>query len=413
MTSALRQRNKMPKITVLVTYLCFLISIIHLYSDIHLTLVFDVVYRKKTTVDDVAKKSISRATSATATKTSSLSSDSYNSPSFNNRTKAATLCTREQILQGQWVPVLLNKAPYVPRLNHLRCFPNEVYAQQPYKSWSWQIDDASSPACQLTAWDATTFCDLVKYATVSIIGDSLSWEQYSSLLQILEETVHQKDQHRSKTYHRNHFQMGCPGDQTQFVFRNDPRLEFVEDAVKGASFPSVLILNRGAHYVNDTTILSDMERLVEQLRNWQATCDSRKIRCHLFWRTTVPGHPGCEANSKPINNLTEMEATVNDLKNYDNVTIHYHWYDFQHQNLLMVDHLKRAGLDFEVIDAYHINILRPDEHRVQSGDCLHNCYPGKMDVYNQLLLHYLRQQRTEQDVERLEELFTAAMTRIN
>ena len=103
-----------------------------------------------------------------------------------------------------------------------------------------------------------------------------------------------------------------------------------------------------------------------------------------------------------------MEATVNDLKNYDNVTIHYHWYDFQHQNLLMVDHLKRAGLDFEVIDAYYINILRPDEHRVQSGDCLHNCYPGKMDVYNQLLLHYLRQQRTEQDIERLEELFTAA-----
>ena len=30
----------------------------------------------------------------------------------------------------------------------------------------------------------------------------------------------------------------------------------------------------------------------------------------------------------------------------------------------------------EIINAYYLNILRPDEHR--TGECLHLCFPGKM-----------------------------------
>jgi hypothetical protein len=61
-------------------------------------------------------------------------------------------------------------------------------------------------------------------------------------------------------------------------------------------------------------------------------------------------------------------------------------------------------LSVTIIDAYELNMLRPDEHRAHQADCLHNCYPGKMDVYNQLLLHHLTMQRTAEDVQQLQTL---------
>jgi hypothetical protein len=84
-----------------------------------------------------------------------------------------------------------------------------------------------------------------------------------------------------------------------------------------------------------------------------------------------------------------MEALVANLSNYaSGKAQNFHWWDMKHQNNLMLDAFSKSGLAYEVIDAYGINILRPDLHR--PGDCLHSCYPGKMDVYNQLLLHFLK-----------------------
>ena len=70
-----------------------------------------------------------------------------------------------------------------------------------------------------------------------------------------------------------------------------------------------------------------------------------------------------------------------------------------------------GSLTYRVIDTYHLNMLRPDEHRAHTNDCLHNCYPGKMDVQNQLLLHFLKMDRSAHDVQRLEHLFEMVKTR--
>ena len=85
--------------------------------------------------------------------------------------------------------------------------------------------------------------------------------------------------------------------------------------------------------------------------------------------------------------------------------------DYQRQNNLILEILRQGLGDdgFEILDAYYLNVLRPDEHRAHQGDCLHNCYPGKMDVYNQLLLHYLRAQRTADDVDYLKRLNDPAL----
>lgn len=107
-----------------------------------------------------------------------------------------------------------------------------------------------------------------------------------------------------------------------------------------------------------------------------------------------------------------MEDFIADRSNYNNRTIKYHWYEYQQQNKIVVDMLTRNQILFnenkkipsfflEIIDAYHLNVLRPDEHRAHQGDCLHNCYPGKQDVYNQILLHFLKQQRKQKEIQSL------------
>jgi hypothetical protein len=332
------------------------------------------------------------------------------------------LCNRDQIKNGEWKQITLEAPPYVSMTTHLRCHPKEFYeTERPWRTWDWQPLDSNAEShntCRFSSWNATEFCQLLPAATVSIIGDSLSWEQWSSLLQLLGARVRQKSQHWSKSHKKNHVQVACQTGRyrTYFVFRNDPRLtaEQVRDSI-GNEFPQVLVLNRGAHYVNDTELVrGTREELLPALDEWMDVCRRRQVKCHLLWRTTVPGHPHCDPYTEPINDLTAMEALIHDVNNYNSTTINYHWRDFSRQNQLVLKELSSwwwqqpdddPYVTFDVMDAYEINLRRPDGHRINTGDCLHNCYPGKMDVYNQLLLHFLKIHRSQQDVDRLVTLY--------
>lgn len=321
--------------------------------------------------------------------------------------KETSLCTREEIIQGSWVHVEKLRPPYVPKNVHLRCYPEEAYTKEPWNTYQWETN---SRTCELTEWNGADFCSLMNFGTVLIAGDSLSWEQYSSLGQLLGLRIHQSSQWESKENNRNHIQFGCRR-KTRLVFRRDDVLTNLTGAINDA-FPQVIVINRGAHYQNDTTLVAGIQRNIKEIKEWKEKCDGYGLKCHLFWRTSVPGQPLCNQINftRPNNDLEAMEAWIGNHSNYDNHTINYHWYDYQHQNNLALDILREGlGEDgFEVLDAYYLNVLRPDEHRTHQGDCLHNCYPGKMDVYNQLLLHFLRAQRTKKDVDDLTHLFAQA-----
>ena len=361
-----------------------------------------------------------------------------------NHSNSRPLCTREQIQSGSWVDDILAKSPYISRNKHLRCLP-EPQQQQPYsnhtndreatfRSWTWYPADSLS-TCEWTLWDAALFCHKMRHATLSIIGDSLSWEHYSSLLQLLGERVHQMDQHKSKSEKRNHKQRGChprnlarttsggatevtstvPGGSgsASFVFRNDPYLKHVNESIQN-DFPLILVLNRGAHYVPDDVLLQDLRTItIPHLDQWQQTCYRMGVTCHLFWRTTVPGHVDCQTFSQPVNDLAYMERHVANLTLYTPLQLTYNWHHFRRQNELALQELQRSTLQYQVLDAYHLNLLRPDGHRIRDEDCLHSCYPGKMDVYNTLLLHFLRMERSEQDVEVLERKLRKLLERRN
>jgi hypothetical protein len=319
------------------------------------------------------------------------------------------LCTRDEIINGAWSPVTLQEPPYVSRNAHLRCHPMEDYQKGFWNTYDW----TPSSGCELSQWNESEFCSLLDRGTVLIIGDSLSWEHYSSLAQQLGLKVHQSSQHVSRSKRINHVQLAC-GNRVRLVFRCDDLLTNVTDAIQ-STFPQVVVINRGAHYHNDTRLLPALTKNLRELDAWQSRCQELDMKCHLLWRTSVPGHPHCDKIqfTKPVNNLAEMEAWIGNQSNYDNYTINYHWYDYQHQNELALDLLRQTSThEYDVIDAYYLNVLRPDEHRAHQNDCLHNCYPGKMDVYNRLLLHYLKIRRSMADVEALVNRYDQVMNRL-
>lgn len=323
------------------------------------------------------------------------------------------LCSRNEIRNGLWEPVILDAPPYVPRTVHLQCYPENEYKTKEWKhTYKWLPTVLSSGGCTFSNWNRDEFCRLMKRATMLIIGDSLSFEHYRSLGHLLGIHISQFSQHKSKEEQGNIVNYVCR-KQTRIVYRRDDLLLNVSNAIfEEKTFPQVIVMNRGAHYQNDTMLMSGMQKVVETLNDWKSQCEIFNITCHLLWRTSVPGHPNCEENNYqgPVNNIVTMESLINNRSNYDNRTMKYHWFDYQHQNEMVVDmltmqqtfpHKTSTRFFLEIIDAYYLNVLRPDEHRTHQGDCLHNCYPGKMDVYSQLLLHFLKIQRGQSDIDSL------------
>lgn len=76
------------------------------------------------------------------------------------------------------------------------------------------------------------------------------------------------------------------------------------------------------------------------------------------------------------------------------------WPDFRRQNELVLQALQQSGVEHEILDAYHLLVRRPDFHH--PNDCFHYYRPGPTDTINELMLHYLRKDRTVQHADQLD-----------
>lgn len=312
-------------------------------------------------------------------------------------------CSRSQLQKGQWIKTnettIPSNAQDFCRNSHYLTEGNSI-------NYEWEQDDYRT--CEFGKWDADKFCSLVKGATIMIVGDSLSFEHYVNIMLSLGRN------HTHSLQHLQHLSAGkkmmlvqdvCSNRQTAqpayVTYRRDDDLKNLGSMLE-ETFPIILILNRGAHYVQDDTLLSDLQDTFLHVQNWQTKCKQYGIRCHFFWRTTVPGHPGCKTFTEPVNNLTQMEEMVS----IHNKTRNYHWAEFKGQNMLVLNELQKwsSRIDYQVIDAYSVNIFPPDQHRTPNRDCLHSCdSSGKVQVYNRFMLHYLSGSRTLKDIQILQD----------
>ena len=309
------------------------------------------------------------------------------------------LCTREQIQNGQWHRLTLDKPPYIPPFNnpYLMCGSVERYHQDHFDTWEWRPHDDNNnnnnnnnTSCEFMKWDKDLFCQLIHGENMVIVGDSLSEEALYDMSELLHIRYSSDDFVGGPRYNWTH---AC-GDNYKFAihFRRDDYLQ--PQKVKwelSSKMPLIAVLNRGAHFVNDDSLMEQINETIGYVREWQSQCDELDKHCLLIWRTSVPGHPNCHSYKQLPDNVTllQMEALIQANRQ----SRKYHWHEFQRQNLLIEQALKESNVRYQILDAYYINIVRPDDHRYSMNDCLHTCLGSKLDVYAQIILHYLRQLR--------------------
>jgi len=290
------------------------------------------------------------------------------------------LCPIEDLFNGRWVNVTYDVPAYTPMKGQTQSRTCENFKpDENHHTYRWKPDVVQSTGCTFANFNEESYCEVMKNKTVAIVGDSISYDNFLSLTHLLG-----VPQSLPKAMNKNALQKSivCQNTSTLIGHR-----DFYLHGIKHVAdnfFPDVMVINRGAHYVADDELLADMNQTAfPHLEEWQNNCKLKGKDCLLIWRTTSPGHPNCKNYTKPATSVAEIEEIL------DNFETGYHWNEFHVQNKLMKDTLKHTNLTYEVMDAYYVNILRPDLHKNGvKNDCLHTCLPDD-DGYSWLLHHML------------------------
>ncbi|GJP37757.1 hypothetical protein CLOM_g22174 [Closterium sp. NIES-68] len=135
----------------------------------------------------------------------------------------------------------------------------------------------------------------------------------------------------------------------------------------GAQNISVVVMNRGVHYIQDDQFQRQM---------WSTLLALRQTYPDLLIivRNTPAGHPGCWLHKKPVKQPLHLPHTD------------WHWDGYAAQNEI----LKRLaeGVGGVYMDVNASAVWRADGH-VGRWDCLHYCHPGPVDTWVQLLHNML------------------------
>ena len=308
-------------------------------------------------------------------------------------------CTPQEVQNGKWVRVERDQAPYDTPDDFQKsslCYNvSKVSTITPWVTYDW----VPSSNCSFRAFDADLFCNTFSNQTVSFIGDSLSFEMYAALIYSLGGNVVERDSLRSGRFKLDHVITDgiCNNSKTssnglRLTYRRDDSLENLPVLFQ-IQQPDLLILNRGAHFVHNFKLRRQIVQTIAQVQAYQQDCRNQSRVCKIIVRKTIPGHPLCWNYHQPSDSLEDMWSIINNrsLYTWSREAPHFHWWDFQSQNELVVNLFNQSlpRVEFDVLDAVNPLVLRPDLHRWAHGkkDCLHSCYPGRMDFLNQLFLH--------------------------
>ncbi|GJP53752.1 hypothetical protein CLOM_g12896 [Closterium sp. NIES-68] len=136
----------------------------------------------------------------------------------------------------------------------------------------------------------------------------------------------------------------------------------------------MVVLNRGAHYVEDAAFEAQLNATFHHLRN-------RFPGLLLIVRSSAAGHADCMNYSRPIEKRLPEEG------------LPHNWGEISHQNRIAERLAHSIGAAF--LDVDEMTALRPDSHMGRKGnspdavDCLHYCIPGPQDGWSDMLLNML------------------------
>jgi len=287
---------------------------------------------------------------------------------------------------GEWIEgPRFHERPYRP-MDAWQSSCDRHGSRRQYGNWLWR---SHAPNCEHAVSDiySLSLCGDIaarnKVTNITIVGDSLNFQMFASLVLTYGDNSSQPSESDQCNRRRPVVSaMLCRGRVRLRYIRNDRLIE-KGDIQKGpceycSSFwdiisrSDVALFNRGSHYVDPATLLIETTTFASRLSSYPHVA--------AFWRTTLPGHPGCDRFTTPT---PSTERFVNS-------PLPYHWDEFASQNSLAVAVLRKVARPrVSIVDIYNFTIGRRDRHQGK-GDCLHYCLPGPPDDWVRLFIYALK-----------------------
>lgn len=232
------------------------------------------------------------------------------------------------------------------------------------------------------------FLQGIQGKTLSFIGDSLTGQQFESLICWLAPLGAEKHEHEVEDGKQTYRRVTFPGDtHVQFHFIMGEEFDMSVRGNAPILAADWIVFNIGAHHKSMETLTRAIYKMVRFLRD--------NSQAQLIWREYSPthfkevldfhgivmekqdGNGGCEPHSKDavtMNNYSQMRLNVaNDIISKNNIPI------------LKVFEESDGAYDQHVA----INSTNPQNQFVT--DCRHWCYPSRvLDMWNNKLLRILR-----------------------
>ena len=323
-------------------------------------------------------------------------------------------------------------APLNSSIHHVR--PSVHYRWQPHS-----CDLAPFPL-----YSPVDFCLALNNRSLVLLGDSITRQHYLSLIALLQRGAHRGVQATDEVrygqpmyfrhdvcHHLLAQHLGTAlNDTTAYpdivAIRNDLLSPVVSVTERTGSrtdleYPwqphisptAIVVLNTGMHYEPDDVYTQHLTSALTWLR-------TARPRASVIWRSTVPGHAGCDDVRVQVP-LTEAQwghLNAQRLVTHQSPEPSWGWSDTERQNAIGLRTLRQVynltdpltgeeGREVEgeeggeggegggflgfgkgyVLDAFALSRLRPDGHL--GKDCLHTCLPGPPDEWNTILYNML------------------------
>nr|CAD1825308.1 unnamed protein product [Ananas comosus var. bracteatus] len=307
---------------------------------------------------------------------------------------------------GTWVRELYNKevymnatCPSLPESKNCAKYGKE----SEFLRWRWKPQGCDD----VPQFDPTAFLDVVRGRRMAFVGDSVARNQMDSLLCLLSQVeipidVYKDAEDRFRTWHFQSHNFTLTMLWTQFLVEATERdingsenYLYKGDKLVGCTFCS-------APNVEGLGVTFAVRSAFRTAFKFLRSCDRREKKLLIVLRTFSPAHfeNGAWNGGGSCNRTSPFsEEEMMSLSGIN--------WEIRNAQVGEVERLKGSGEKFEVLDVTKAMLMRPDGHPGTHwnnewmrgySDCVHWCIPGPVDLWNELLLKVLIQNKTKRVV---------------
>ena len=238
------------------------------------------------------------------------------------------------------------------------------------RNYEWSTTEAPPDACTVQPWNAAQFCGVPPYRTIKLIGDSITSQVASVLINTIKEDG--GGCHHAISYDLADSLIGremMPNYSDENPGSHNRGRHWLD--IVRQDMPDIVVLNTGPHVRGDENFTAILREVIKDAKVPPPDIVAAYERAgrappSVVWRTNAPG--GC------TNEVVKQWGAKNSTAHPAGADSWYNFFDFLRWDNAVAAALPKVGIP--VIDLRMLH-LRSDAHthrKTRSGpDCLHFC----------------------------------------